>query len=77
MNREDDEGTAIKSYGGYLFSLSLDVIHHQRSVYNILDLLGDVGGLFSMMMGLGNYLLMFVISITDETLYRYIQELVF
>ena len=77
MNRVDDEGAPITSYGGYLFSLSLDIIHHQRSVYNLLDLLGDVGGLFSMMLGLGNCLVMFVITITDETLYRYIQELVF
>ena len=60
-----------------MFTLSLDIIHHQRSVYNLLDLLGDVGGLFSMMMGLGNYLVMFVVTITDETLYGYIQELVF
>ena len=77
MNRIDEEGAEIKSYGGYLFALSLDIIHHQRSVYSLLDLLGDVGGLLSMMMGLGNYLLMIVISLTDETLYRYIQELVF
>ena len=77
MNRVDDEGAPITSYGGYLFSLSLDIIHHQRSVYNLLDLLGDVGGLLSMMLGLGNCLVMFVTSITDETLCRYIQELVF
>ena len=77
MNRVDEDGAQITSYGGYLFTLSLDIIHHQRSVYNLLDLLGDVGGLFSMMLGLGNCLVMFVITITDETLCRYIQELVF
>ena len=28
------------------FSLDPDEIHHIRSIYNALDLLGDVGGLF-------------------------------
>ena len=29
----------------FVFTLDTDVLIHERSVYNILDLIGDVGGL--------------------------------
>ena len=32
-----------------VFDLSLDTILHTRQVYNILDLLGDVGGLYGIL----------------------------
>ena len=32
--------------------MSLDTIQHTRSIYSILDLLGDVGGLYSILLDL-------------------------
>ena len=34
------------------FKLSKDVQHHNRSVYTLFDLLGDVGGLFDALKGI-------------------------
>ena len=32
--------------GGFIFNVSPDTVFHERSVYTVLDWLGDVGGLF-------------------------------
>ena len=51
-------GTLIKdrregSLGGFQFGHSLDFIAHNRSIYNALDFLGDIGGLLSILEGIG------------------------
>ena len=68
----DGQPTELGSYGGYTYTRSLDVIHYERSVYSVLDLLGDVGGLLAILLGLGDLLVYFLINLTGETLYKYI-----
>ena len=41
------------SVGGFLVDMNLNVINNKRSIYNALDCLGDVGGLFDMLLFLG------------------------
>ena len=36
-----------------MISMSLDTHEHTRSVYSILDLLGDIGGLYSILYSIG------------------------
>ena len=60
-----------------MYTRSLDVIYYERSVYSVLDLLGDVGGLLAILLGLGDLLVFFFINFTGETLYKYIQEKLF
>lgn len=55
-----------------MYTRSLDVIYYERSVYSVLDLLGDVGGLLAILLGLGDLLVFFFINFTGETLYKYI-----
>ena len=57
-----------------MIALSLNVIHHQRSIYSILDLLGDVGGLLSILLGIGQILVSLITTLTGETLYKHIQN---
>ena len=38
------------SVGGFLVDMNLNVINNKRSIYNALDCLGDVGGLFDMLL---------------------------
>ena len=33
--------------------MSLNKVHHSRSIYNALDLLGDVGGLYTILLDIG------------------------
>ena len=41
------------SYGGYNIEMSLDKVEYARSVYSLLDFLGDVGGLSSILLEIG------------------------
>ena len=73
VNKDSDgQPTELGSYGGYMYTRSLDLIYYERSVYSVLDLLGDVGGLLAILLGLGDLLVFFFINFTGETLYKYI-----
>ena len=37
-----------------MFQMELDTVQHIRSVYTVLDFLGDVGGLFSILLSIGS-----------------------
>ena len=54
----------INSLGGIDLYVSKELIHHNRSVYSVLDWLGDVGGLYSILIGLGHFIV--------TTIYNYI-----
>ena len=45
------------------FGLSSDVMHHNRSIYTFLDLLGDSGGLFDALKGISSLIVTFYFSI--------------
>ena len=42
------------SLGGLDLLGSQQTIHHQRQVYSVLDWLGDVGGLYSILISIGH-----------------------
>ena len=44
------------SYGGFMIEMSLDEVVHQRTIYSLLDFLGDVGGLYSILLDFGGML---------------------
>ena len=44
--------------GGYSFGGSSVVTEHKRSVYTVLSLLGDIGGLFDALIYLGHFMFM-------------------
>ena len=47
-----NDGRFEDSFGGFQIQMSLDIVNHNRSIYSFLDLLGDVGGLFSILLSL-------------------------
>ena len=48
--------------GGIDIFISKELIHHNRAVYSVLDWLGDVGGLYSILIGLGHFIVTTVYS---------------
>ena len=53
--------------------MSLNKVHYKRSIYNSLDLLGDVGGLYSILLDFGAIILgaiSFVIGSPIESFLR-------
>ena len=42
--------------------VSKELIHHKRSIYSVLDWLGDVGGLYSILIGLGQFIVTTIYS---------------
>ena len=51
---------------GVLFALDADIVYHERKIYNILDLVGDIGGLADGLVGLGTAFLFFVSLLTGD-----------
>ena len=48
-----NDGYNPLSVGGFQIGMSLNKVHHSRSIYNALDLLGDVGGLYTILLDIG------------------------
>ena len=66
---------------GMLFSIELilekDVIHHDRSVYTLLDLLGDVGGLFDALKGISSIIVGLYFNIFGNPMHEYLLKAIF
>ena len=58
-------------------TMSLDTKSYNRSVYSILDFLGDVGGLFSILLPIGGIFVALLDEILNRTLESYIIKKVF
>ena len=61
----------------FAFQMSLDTKQYTRSVYSILDFLGDVGGLLSILLPIGGALIALLDQLFDRTLDSYIISKVF
>ena len=59
------------------FETSADEIAHERQVYTILDMLGDVGGLLDMLTYLGQILLAIMFKISGSETVRYLAGALF
>ena len=57
--------------------MSLDTKQYTRSVYSILDFLGDVGGLLSILLPIGGAFISLLDALFDRTLDSYIVKKVF
>ena len=61
----------------FSFSMSFDTKQYTRSVYSILDFLGDVGGLLSILLPIGGAFISLLDQIFDRTLDSYLISKVF
>ena len=59
------------------FTLHSDVLHHNRSIYNSLDLLGDVGGLFDALKGIGSFLIAIYFRVFGNPIHSYLLRKLF
>ena len=59
------------------FTLHNDVLHHNRSIYNSLDLLGDVGGLFDALRGIGSFLIAIYFRVFGNPIHSYLLRKLF
>jgi len=64
-----------------LFSLKIkldnDVVHHKRSIYTSLDLLGDIGGLFDALKIISSIIITLYFSIFGNPLHGYLLKALF
>ena len=61
----------------FQFMMSLDTKSYKRSVYSILDFLGDVGGLLSILLPIGGVIVAFLDELFNRTLDSYVIKKVF
>ena len=52
--------------------MSLDIINHNRAIYSILDLLGDVGGLLSILFDLGGIIVTLLGYLFGDKMNKYL-----
>ena len=65
------------SLGGFSIGMSLDVVNNSRSIYNALDFLGDVGGLFSILVDFGKILISIPVFILGTGANKFLTENLF
>ena len=62
----------IKNIFSFTFSMNMDVITHNRSIYTLWDFFADVGGLFDMLKLLSHFLLSLISSIMGSGLDQFL-----
>ena len=59
------------------FELNTEVLHHDRSIYTFLDLLGDVGGLLDALSGISSVIIFLYFSVTGNPIHEYLLNALF
>ena len=59
------------------FKLSKNVQHHNRSVYTLFDLLGDVGGLFDALKGIMSTIIALYFLLFGNPMHEYLLKALF
>ena len=59
------------------FSLHRDVVHHSRSIYTFLDLLGDIGGLLDGLKGICSVLISIYFYLFGNPIHSYLLKALF
>ena len=59
------------------FELDTEVLHHDRSIYTFLDLLGDVGGLFDALSGISSVIVFLYFTIFGNPMHEYLLKALF
>ena len=76
-NQKFNDGWVLDSFGGVGFQMSLNTQLHNRSVYSILDFLGDVGGLLSILLSIGALFVSLIHVFSKSFLERHVVNKVF
>ena len=61
----------------FMFSMNMDAITHNRSIYTLWDVFGDVGGLFDGLIGIGHVLIFIYTWTTNHALEFALVRLIF
>ena len=72
-----NDGFDEYSLGGFHIEMSLDEVKNIRSIYSTLDLLGDVGGLYSILLDVGKILVMVFTFFTGSSMDKYLKVNIF
>ena len=72
-----NDGFNEYSLGGFHIEMSLDEVKNIRSIYSTLDLLGDVGGLYSILLDVGKILIMVFTFFTGSSMDKYLKINIF
>ena len=59
------------------FSLGRDATFYKRSIYNSLDLLGDIGGLFDALKGISSFIVAFYFNVFGDPIQSYLLTALF
>ena len=77
LGEKYNDGWRDDKIASFSFEMSLDTKQYSRSVYSILDFLGDVGGLLSILLPIGGAFISLLDELFDRTLDSYIVKKVF
>ena len=72
-----NDGFSEYSLGGFHIEMSLDEVYNTRSIYSTLDLLGDVGGLYSILLDVGKIIVMVLTFFTGSSMDKYLKVNIF
>ena len=72
-----NDGFNEHSLGGFHIEMSLDKVKNIRSIYSTLDLLGDVGGLYSILLDVGKILVVVFTFFTGSSMDKYLKVNIF
>ena len=61
----------------YVMGMSSNVEIHNRQIYSILDLLGDIGGLFDALKAIASILLTIIFALTGNPIEEFLISLVY
>ena len=57
--------------------MSLNKVLYSRATYNVLDLLGDVGGLYSILLDIGGYVIALVTFLFGSSMEKFLTSKIF
>ena len=72
-----NDGFFNTSFGGFQIEMSLNEIEYSRSIYSVLDLLGDVGGLYSIFLDFGNIIIATSTFLFGSLMDQYLKSSIF
>ena len=74
---ESNDSDFPDSFGGFSIEVSPDVVNNNRSIFSVLDFLGDIGGLLSILVDCGRILMYVPVFLCGCGIKKYIAESLF
>ena len=72
-----NDGFNPLSFGGFQIQMSLNKVLYSRAIYSVLDLLGDVGGLYSILLDIGSYVIAIVTFLFGSSMEKFLSSGIF